>query len=82
MQRKFKKEFKEKLSNLELPEKGLASAIIESIYRVSENLSGIPGKNTLIIMSDLWEVNEKYNFEAQIPNDNEFLNWLNTLRKA
>jgi hypothetical protein len=51
------------------------SAIIEAIYRSSLRIPH-DGQTLVLVMSDMREVNEAFNFERHVPSEREFMRWL------
>ena len=53
------------------------SAIAEAIHRATTRLAGRTGMRSLLVASDLREVNSRYNFEKAVPSDpSAFASWL------
>ena len=72
--RKWRVEFLHKLKAVNMPT-GKGSAIAEAIKRSSLRIHN-DGQTLFLILSDLREVNEAFNFEKVVPTEKEFISWL------
>lgn len=74
--KKWQAAFEKKLSTASKALPGnKGSAVAEAIYRAALR-SPTEQETTIVIMSDLREVDERFNFEKNVPDPKEFFSWL------
>ena len=73
--RAWETEFIQSLDSIKLPNLNDSSAIAEAIFR-SSLLIPNDGKTYIVVLSDMREVNQSFNFERHVPTPTKFINWL------